>query len=68
MFEDYSRNQLKDIGAQAGPCRPPSVIERLTDEKERCERRLAEVNGALALLDQNPGVATVLEALSKIGF
>lgn len=67
MFENRADYPMA-VGMQAGLCRPPSVLERLTDEKARCEARLAEVNNALALLDQNPGITTVLEALSKIGF
>ena len=67
MFENRNDYPMA-VGMQSGPCRPPSVLERLTDEKQRCEARLAEVNNALALLDQNPGITTVLEALSKIGF
>jgi hypothetical protein len=68
MFESNSYPQ--PVYATGGPVdtRPPSVRERLMDEKARCEGRLFEINNALALLDENPGVATVLEALSKIGF
>jgi len=50
------------------PVRAPSVLERLTSEKERLEYRLKQVNEALALLDAQPAVKDVLEALSKIGF
>ena len=69
MFE----NNNYPVGAGQGvnicePYRPPSVLERLTDEKTRCEQRLAQINEALALLDRNPDISTVLECLSKIGF
>ena len=69
MFEE-SRNTAMALGARDAPTayRHPSVLERLTDEKARCEHRLAQVNDALALLEKNPDVALVLETLSKIGF
>jgi len=63
-----SRDHAINATAQTRPYRPPSVLERLTDEKLRCEARLQEVNNALALLEANPATTAVLEALSKIGF
>lgn len=69
MFEAQQTTAMA-LGANAPSAyRPPSVLEqRLTDEKQRCEYRLAQVNDALALLEKNPDVALVLETLSKIGF
>ena len=67
MFEN-TQNYPMELGAKTGAFRPPSVLERLTDEKARCEARLTEVNNALALLAESPGITAVLEALSKIGF
>ena len=68
MFEAQQTTAMA-LGVNAPSAyRPPSVLERLTDEKQRCEYRLAQVNDALALLEKNPDVALVLETLSKIGF
>ena len=48
-------------------CRPQTLLERLNSEKESLEKRLADVNDALAALDANPAVADALEKISKIG-
>ena len=69
MNELMGRSQHDMVNAAMNaPCRAPSVLERLTGEKERLEYRLKQVNEALALLEAQPAVKDVLEALSKIGF
>ena len=68
MFNETGRGLVAAQCDSPSAYRPPSVLERLTDEKQRCESRLAQVNDALALLEKNPDITIVLETLSKIGF
>lgn len=44
-----------------------SLTERLKIQKEQNEKRLAEVNELLSLLEKNPQLQEVLDKLSKYG-
>ena len=44
----------------------PTMSQRLSSEKERLEKRLAEVNKALEVLKKYPEMQEVVDILSKI--
>lgn len=57
-----------------GASMPPSVqymrrtkLERLHDARKGLEGKLAEVNKAISLLEANPQINEVIEALEKAG-
>ena len=60
-------NQLAPMAETAIDHKPPTVSERLAQEKQRLEERLAEVNAAIDALDGNPEAKSVVDALSKLG-
>ena len=47
-------------------CRSPSLMERLEDQKQDLEGRLARLNEALDALKSNPEVAKVIDLVSKV--
>lgn len=47
--------------------RPPSVSERLQNEKKELELRLEAVTSLLEELEAAPGVKSVLDKLSQLG-
>lgn len=47
--------------------RPPSVSERLQQEKKELELRLEAVTSLLEELEAAPGVKSVLDKLSQLG-
>ena len=50
-----------------GTITPPTITERLRDQKKRLEIQLEQINEALAALDSNPEVARTVDAISKLG-
>jgi len=46
--------------------RQPTVEEQLTGEKAYLERRLTEINSALAALRKNPEILEVFNLVSKV--
>lgn len=46
---------------------PPSLTDRLRDEKQRLEKRLSEVNDVLAQLERTPETAGILDAVARLG-
>ena len=42
------------------------ITTRLMQKKKDLERQLAEVNDALSLMNENPGVSKVLNAVGKV--
>lgn len=49
-----------------GSCRKLSLGERLLEEKQLLEKRLADLNKALDILAKYPEVAEVVNIISKI--
>lgn len=47
------------------PCQP-SVSERLNKQKTDLEQSLAKVNHALTLLNENPKLAELFDAISRV--
>lgn len=49
-------------------CRPIKLshLEKLQEKKKDLEVRLADINNAIELLEKNPEVKGVLDALSKV--
>lgn len=62
-------NAVESVGASRGLMdhRPPSVSERLEQEKKELELRLEAVTSLLEELDSAPGVKSVLDKLSQLG-
>ena len=47
--------------------RPPSVTERLMNEKHEIELRLQAINEVLAQMEANPATREIIDSLSKLG-
>lgn len=54
---------------ETGPCcaKPMDVREGLVAKKTRLEAQLAEVNAALAAVDDNPGIVKLFDLIVKAG-
>lgn len=64
-MDNISGGYPEQMAMQAA-IRRPSVQERLVQERSILQERLAAIDAALAALERTPGVAEVLEALSKV--
>jgi len=67
MFED---NQGEVAMASTGslvPHAPPTVSEKLLNEKKELELRLEAVNGLISDLDNNPETKQIIDRLSQLG-
>lgn len=60
-------NMVEAAGRQLMDHKPPSVSERLLQEKKELELRLEAVTSLLEELDAAPGVKSVLDKLSQLG-
>ncbi len=62
-------NQVEMAGASRGLMdhRPPTVTERLEQEKRELELRLEAVTSLLDELEAAPGVMSILDKLSTLG-
>ena len=47
--------------------KPPTISERLVDEKKRLEERLEQVDAAIDALGSNAELRDAVDALSKLG-
>lgn len=66
MFE----NEGQDVAVSAGsivPHAPPTVSEKLENEKKELELRLQAVNGLIADLNNNPETKQIIDRLSQLG-
>jgi len=45
---------------------PPTLRKTLTAQKEELERRLTDVNAALAGLDENPSAEKLMDLIRKV--
>lgn len=61
----YGEKAMQQIG-QGGLMRR-TKMERLNDAKKSLETKLAEVNDAIRLLNENPKMNEIIEALEKVG-
>jgi len=43
-----------------------TITERLTEEKDRLNNRLKEINNALKILEEKPEIAEVVNTISRI--
>ena len=72
---DYSEKQpaqgLVSAGAGVGRAlmdhRPPSVTEKLQNEKRELELRLRGIDEVLAQLEANPATREIIDSLAKLG-
>lgn len=73
-FEEFTGNTQKaemsisDARGLAKQYQPPTVRERLENQKRNLEAELATINEAIAALDQNPEVERVLTILGRAHF
>jgi len=70
--EQYALQQVLGGGANAVPMPSGmymrrSKLERLHDARKGLEGKLAEVNKAISLLEANPQINEIIEALEKAG-
>ena len=63
MHDDF---QTKSVVSSSGMPIQNSVEQRLLREKKNLDQRLEQVNKALALLEKNPEVKEILNAVSEI--
>lgn len=59
-------DRIAKIGA-GGLMKPRTRLERLYDMKRGLESRLDEVNTAIRLLEDNPKLTEIIDALEKVG-
>jgi hypothetical protein len=62
----YSETQLKVNAGMIGECISPTIREQMEQQKRNYERKLAEINDVLKLLDENPSFEKVHDAISKV--
>ena len=51
----------------SGSSKQPPVLDRLREQKKEFEKRLSDLENAINVLEQNPAVNVVLEALNRLG-
>jgi len=72
MFEDkagaYPINEVMSMeGQSAGKMMMPRTkLQRLNDMKSGLEAKLEEVNFAIKLLEENPKLTEIIDALEKV--
>lgn len=67
-FEDTESRGVS-LGGQRAMTdhRPPSVTEKLEEEKHELELRLKAINKLLEQLNDNPATQQIIDNLSKLG-
>ncbi len=66
-FGDENTQEVAAAGRTLMDARPPSVTEKLTQEKKELELRLEAVTTLLDSLNESPGVRDILDKLSVLG-
>ena len=66
-FGDENAVEASGIGRQLMDHKPPSVSEKLEQERKELTLRLQAVNELLADLEAAPNVRNVLDKLSQLG-
>ena len=60
-----------DVAQKAGrmicPGSPPSMTERLHNQREELRQRLALLDEAIAALDGSPEIARAVDAITRLG-
>ena len=65
MYED---NQIEKASGRAlMDHQPPSVTEKLEQERRELELRLKAINDVLSQLSANPKTAEIIDSLAKLG-
>ena len=67
MFEDDQREVAMASTGSLVPHAPPTVSEKLQNEKKELELRLQAVNGLIEDLDNNPETKQIIDRLSQLG-
>jgi len=67
MHDQAFQAKLAQCGTSALSPYAPTLKERLENQKAQAEAQLANVNAALAALEEFPGVEKCITALSKVG-
>ena len=60
-------SQAKSCGELVGTPRATTVSEQLTFRRDKVIAELAEVDAAIALFQQHPGIEQCLNALHRVG-
>ncbi len=60
-------NQVESTGRALMDHRPPTVSEKLEQEKKELELRLEAVTSLIASLDESPKVRDIIDRLSQLG-
>ena len=63
MYDEIAKTPASVSGSQI---RQDTVLERLQRDKQGLESRLKDVNNCIELLEKNPEVSKILQALSKV--
>jgi predicted component of type VI protein secretion system len=66
MFENESQ-AVESAGRVLMDHRPPTVSEKLEQEKKELELRLEAVTSLIASLDESPNVRDIIDRLSQLG-
>lgn len=68
MYTNQSENLTKAVYECAPvPVRRQTVLESLQHRREQASIHLADLEGAIKALEDNPGALAALEALQKVG-
>lgn len=65
--EDAREVQSAGLGRALTDHRPPTVTEKLLNEKKELELRLEAINQLLADLESNPGTQQILDKMAQLG-
>lgn len=55
----------KQLQGQLSDYQPPTTRQQLQQAKQALEAKLSKVNKAISMLDENPGVEKVLDAIKQ---
>ena len=66
MFEDNGQ-EVQSAGRALMDHRPPTVSEKLQNEKKELELRLEAINQLIAQLDANPDTKDIIDKLAQLG-
>jgi predicted component of type VI protein secretion system len=66
MFENEGQ-AVEATGRALMDHRPPTVSEKLEQEKKELELRLEAVTSLIASLDESPNVRAIIDKLSQLG-
>ncbi len=67
MFEDENQAVEATAGRALMDHRPPTVSEKLLNERKELELRLEAVNQLITQLDANPETKDIIDKLAQLG-